>query len=144
MDTSAFLNGLAGVFDSINTDFGVANPTIGGQITSALSGAANAAQGIHGVPLPGVHLIIIYLSLYSATDFQITAQSVTLSEAQTRACVTFTVTDDAVFDPNEVFDVNLATTTSFATVRSDRSSAVVIIDDDGGRELHQTYKREHL
>ena len=66
VDTSAFLNGLAGVFDSIERDFGVTNPTINAQITSALSGAANAAQGIHQVPLPGVHLImIVSLPLFS-------------------------------------------------------------------------------
>ena len=55
--------------------------------------------------------------------------------------MTFTVTDDAVVDPNEVFDVNLATSTSFATVRPDRSSAVVTIDDNDEGEFHQKKKK---
>lgn len=58
--------------------------------------------------------------------------------------MTFTVTDDAVVDPDEVFDVNLATSTSFATVRSDRSSAVVTIIDNDEGEWHQKKNREYL
>ena len=55
--------------------------------------------------------------------------------------MTFTVTDDVVVDPNEVFDVNLATSTAFATVRPALSSAVVTIFDNDEGEWHQKKQR---
>ena len=48
-------------------------------------------------------------------------------------CVTFVVTDDFVFDPEEVFDMVLNTSTPYAIVRPDNTFAeVTIVDDDLG------------
>ena len=69
-----------------------------------------------------------------AGDFQMATFDVTLSMDQTRDCVTFTVTDDAVLDPFEIFDVVLTTSSFFAIVYVNISSAVVTINDNDERE----------
>ena len=73
----------------------------------------------------------MFLICFSAiSDFDNTATSVTLSATQLRDCVTVSIVDDAVPDPNEAFSVTLTTSTAGATVRSDLSSAAVTITDN--------------
>ena len=45
-------------------------------------------------------------------------------------CVSFVVTDDSVFDPGEVFNVQLTSGTPYAIVRPTNSLAEVFIEDD--------------
>ena len=75
------------------------------------------------------------LSHFAASDFQVDTLPVTISRTQPRDCVTFRVTDDAVVDPGEFFNVILVSLSGFATVRPSRESAVVTIDDNDNCEL---------
>ena len=60
-----------------------------------------------------------------------------LTAAQPRSCVQISINDDAIFDPNEQFDVVLGTSTAGATVRSGLERAqVTIIDNDNGKALY--------
>ena len=69
-----------------------------------------------------------------ANDFQVTSLPVQLDlEANPPVlsdCVSFVVTDDSVFDPGEVFNVQLTTSTPYAIVRPTNSLAEVFIEDD--------------
>ena len=87
-----------------------------------------------------LHILFFYLA---AGDFQIATFDLTLSVDQIRACVTFSITDDADLDPDEVFDVNLATSTFFATIRANTDSAVVTIEDNDEREF-LLYQKEEI
>ena len=69
-----------------------------------------------------------------ANDFQVASLPVQLdltsSPPVLSGCVSFVVTDDSVFDPGEVFNVQLTTSTPYAIVRPTNSLAEVFIEDD--------------
>ena len=49
----------------------------------------------------------------------------------TTQCVTITITDDSITEPEEIFYVTLVPVSDFVTVREITTSSVVIDDDDG-------------
>ena len=89
-----------------------------------------------------IMLHVLFFSL-AAGDFEIATFDMTLSVNQIRACVNISITDDADLDPDEVFDVNLATSTFFVTIRENTSSAVVTIEDNDEREF-LLYQKEEI
>ena len=57
-----------------------------------------------------------------------------MRDPETRACIQYTVTDDALIEPTEQFDIFLSTTTEFAIVDENQEVAIVnILDNDDGK-----------
>ena len=56
---------------------------------------------------------------------------------QRSACFQVVVTDDAIFDPNEVFEVSVSVAGELAVVRQGLGSAqITIVDDDPADKVH--------
>ena len=69
----------------------------------------------------------------AVADYDNQVRGVTLTPAQPESCVRISINDDAIFEPNELFDVVLATSrgsSNSATVRQGLERARVIIFEE--------------
>ena len=126
---------VGGTLQGTFVDIGIT--TITGTITPQQTVTSpNVATGMYHlyVIIQGT-IIYLFLICFSAfVDFDARAIEVSLSAINTRDCVQIQIADDTILEPNEVFEVQLTTSTAGATLRSGFDFATVTIMDDDPRK----------